>query len=204
MADVYEVTIWARGVTQDMEGRHLSLLLANSADKDGKFVQAWDNYADLPDRVGVPLRKYARISDEEIEMRYEYENDNPSLSIVMDDTIIKGIDILAGMEKGGALVVNTARSPDEILKFIPNSDLLSTIVCVDATGIAGAGSMEDLDFMGSEGGVEATEVGKGMSAPLVGAAAKATDKVTLDSLVAVTANKDGVKEGYEKAVVKSL
>jgi len=204
MADVYEVTIWARGVTQDMEGRHLSLLLANSADKDGKFVQAWDNYADLPDRVGVPLRKYARISDEEIEMRYEYENDNPSLSIVMDDTIVKGIDILAGMEKGGALVVNTARSPDEILKFIPNSDLLSTIVCVDATGIAGAGSMEDLDFMGSEGGVEATEVGKGMSAPLVGAAAKATDKVTLDSLVAVTANKDGVKEGYEKAVVKSL
>jgi oxalate oxidoreductase subunit delta len=204
MADVYEVTIWARGVVQDMEGRHLSLLLANSADKDGKFVQAWDNYADLPDRVGVPLRKYARISDEEIEMRYEYENDNPQLSIVMDDTIVKGIDILAGMEKGGALVVNTARSPEEILKFIPNSDLLSMIVCVDATGIAGAGTMEDIDFMGSEGGVEVSEVGKGMSAPLVGAAAKATDKVTLDSLVAVTANKDGVKQGYEQAVVKSL
>ena len=204
MADVYEVTIWARGVIQDMEGRHLSLLLANSADKDGKFVQAWDNYADLPDRVGVPLRKYARISDEEIEMRYEYENDNPQLSIVMDDTIVKGIDILAGMEKGGALVVNTTRPPEEILQLIPNSDLLSTVVCVDATGIAGACSMEDLDFMGSEGGVETVEVGKGMSAPLVGAAAKATEKLTLDSLVAVTANKDGVKQGYEKAVVKSL
>ncbi len=204
MADVYEVTIWARGVLQDMEGRHLSLLLANSADKDGKFVQAWDNYADLPDRVGVPLRKYARISDEEIEMRYEYENDNPQLSIVMDDTIVKGIDILNGMEKGGALVVNTTRSPEEILKFIPNSDLLRTVVCVDATGIAGACSMEDIDFMGSEGGVEAAEVGTGMSAPLVGAAAKATERLTLDSLVAVTANKEGVKEGYEKAVVKSL
>ena len=66
MADVFEVTIWARGVTQDMEGRHLSLVIANAAAKDGKFTQAWDNYADLPDRVQVPLRKYARISDEEM------------------------------------------------------------------------------------------------------------------------------------------
>ena len=49
MAEVFEVTIWATGVLQDMEGRHASLLIANAADKEGKFVQAWDNYADLPD-----------------------------------------------------------------------------------------------------------------------------------------------------------
>src|SRR4030066_605540 len=85
---VYEITIWARGVTQDMEGRHLSLLLSKAADKDGKFTQAWDNYADLPDRVGVPLRKYTRISDEEIEMRYADENRRPHMSIVMADTIV--------------------------------------------------------------------------------------------------------------------
>jgi hypothetical protein len=148
---VYEVTIWARGVTQDMEGRHLSLLLANSASKDGKFTQAWDNYADLPDRVGVPLRKYARISDEEIEMRYLYENAE---------------DVLYGMPKGGVLVVNTKRPADEILKLIPNKDILSKIICVDATGIAGGTGLESLDFMGSEGGVEATAVGAGLSAAL--------------------------------------
>jgi len=201
---VYEVTIWARGVTQDMEGRHLSLLLANSASKDGKFTQAWDNYADLPDRVGVPLRKYARISDEEIEMRYLYENAEPNMSIVMDDTIVKGMDILYGMPKGGVLIVNTKRPVDEILKLIPNKDILSAIVCVDATGIAGGTGLESLDFMGSEGGVEATAVGAGLSAPLVGAAAKVCDKIKLDSLVAVAANKAGVKEGNKQAVVKTL
>jgi 2-oxoacid:acceptor oxidoreductase gamma subunit (pyruvate/2-ketoisovalerate family) len=188
---VYEVTIWCRGVTQDMEGRHLSLLLANSASKDGKYTQAWDNYADLPDRVGVPLRKYARISDEEIEMRYLYENAEPNMSIVMDDTIVKGIDILRGMPKGGVLVVNTKRPVDEILKLIPNKDVLSAIVTVDATGIAG-------------GSVEATAVGAGLSAPLVGAAAKVCDKLKLESLVAVAANKAGVKEGNKQAVVKTL
>jgi len=201
---VYEITIWARGVTQDMEGRHLSLLLANSASKDGKFTQAWDNYADLPDRVGVPLRKYTRISDEEIEMRYLYENAEPNMSIVMDDTIVKGIDVLYGMVKGGVLVVNTKRPVDEILNLIPNKDLLSSIVCVDATGIAGGTGLESLDFMGSEGGVEATAVGAGLSAPLAGAVAKACDKVKIDSIVAVAANKTGAKEGNKAAVVKTL
>jgi hypothetical protein len=126
------------------------------------------------------------------------------MSIVMDDTIVKGIDVLRGMPKGGVLVVNTKRSADEILKLIPNKDLLSAIVCVDATGIAGGTGLESLDFMGSEGGVEAKAIGAGMSAPLVGAAAKATDRVKLESLVAIAANKAGVKEGYKKAQVKSL
>ncbi|MGB3096579.1 MAG: 2-oxoacid:acceptor oxidoreductase family protein [Candidatus Deferrimicrobiaceae bacterium] len=202
--DVFEVTIWCSGVTQDMEGRHLSLLLANSASKDGKFTQAWDNYADLPDRVGVPLRKYARICDEEIEMRYLYENSHPNMVIVMNDVIVKGMDVLRGMPKGGILIVNTKRPVDEILGLIPNKDILSAIVTVDATGIAGGSGLESLDFMGSEGGVEATAVGAGLSAPLVGAAAKVCDKLKLDSLVAVAANKAGVKEGNKTAVVKTL
>ena len=204
MADVFEVTIWCRGVTQDMEGRHLSLVLANAAAKGGKFVQAWDNYADLPDRVQVPLRKYDRISDEEIEMRYLYENDHPQLVLIMDDTIIKGIDILRGMPKGGALVVNTKRSADEILSLIPNKDLLSSLTLVDATGIAGGTGLESVDFMGSEGGVEAVSVAVGLAAPLAGAASKVCDKFTLDNLVASAANKAGVKEGAKTAVVKTL
>lgn len=204
MADVFEVTIWCRGVIQDMEGRHLSLVLANAAGKSGKFVQAWDNYADLPDRVQVPLRKYVRVSDEEIEMRYIYENDHPQLVIIMDDTIIKGIDILRGAPKGTALVVNTKRSADELLALIPNKDVLSSFVSVDATGIAGGTGLESIDFMGSEGGVEAVSVGVGIAAPLCGAATKVCDKFSLDNVVASAANKAGVKEGAKTAVVKTL
>jgi oxalate oxidoreductase subunit delta len=204
MADVFEVTIWARGVTQDMEGRHLSLVIANAASKDGKFTQAWDNYADLPDRVQVPLRKYARISDEEIEMRYLYENSSPQLVFVMDDTIIKGIDILRGMKKGGALVVNSKRSADELLALIPNKDVLKSFVTVDATGIIGGSGLDSVDFMGSEGGTEAVSVAVGLAAPLVGAATKVCDKFSLENAVACAGNKGGVREGAKTAVVKSL
>ena len=178
--ELFEVTIWARGVFQDMEGRHATLLMANAADLGGKFVQAWDDYADLPDRVGVPLRKYVRLSD---------------------DTIVKGLNILRGMPQGGSLIVNTKRTPEEILAFIPNKELLANIVCVDASGIA---SDAAIDFMGSEGGVEVASVGAGISAPLVGAATKVCDMFTLENVVKVAANKDGVQKGFDAAQVKAL
>ncbi|MFQ5842777.1 MAG: 2-oxoacid:acceptor oxidoreductase, partial [Thermodesulfobacteriota bacterium] len=67
MGKVQEITVWASGVVQDKEARDVAQCLAAAAAKEGKFVQAFDNYVDLPDRVNVPVRKYARISDSEIE-----------------------------------------------------------------------------------------------------------------------------------------
>ena len=90
MAHVHEVTIWARGVVQDKEGRDVSQIIAQGADRENKFTQAFDDYEDLPDRVGVPVRKYSRISDEEIVMRYDYENENPEAVIVMEEAPRQG------------------------------------------------------------------------------------------------------------------
>jgi Pyruvate/2-oxoacid:ferredoxin oxidoreductase gamma subunit len=198
---VHQITIWARGVVQDKEGRDIANGVAKAGDKDGKFTQAFDNYVDLPDRVNVPLRKYARISDEEIEERYEYENEKPEIVVIADATIVKGINILRGMEKGGTLVVATDRKPEDILKFIPNKDLLSKIVCIDAKGICGD---RTVDFSGSEGGVDATSLGAGIAAPILGALARATDIVKLESLAAVVKNQDALRKGHERAVVKAL
>ena len=198
---VHQITVWVRGVVQDKEGRDISNGIAAAADRDGKFTQAFDNYVDLPDRVNVPLRKYARISDEEIEERYEYENANPEVVVVADATIVKGINILRGMEKGGTLVVATDRKPEDILKFIPNRDLIGKIVCVDAKAICGD---RTVDFSGSEGGIDATTLGAGIAAPILGALAKASELVKIDSLAAVVKNKDALRKGHEQAVVKVL
>ncbi|HET9653003.1 MAG TPA: 2-oxoacid:acceptor oxidoreductase family protein [Usitatibacter sp.] len=198
---VHQITVWARGVVQDKEGRDIANGLANAAGKEGKFTQAFDNYVDLPDRVNVPLRKYARISDEEIEERYEYENAHPEVVIVADATIVKGIDILRGMEKGGTLVVATDRKPEDILKFIPNRDVLASIVCVDAKAICGE---QKVDFSGSEGGVDSLGIGQGISAPILGALAKGTGLVKMENLDAVVKNKDALHKGYDQAVVQAL
>jgi oxalate oxidoreductase subunit delta len=198
---VHQITVWARGVVQDKEGRDIANGLAAAAGKEGKFTQAFDNYVDLPDRINVPLRKYARVSDEEIEERYEYENAHPEVVIVADATIVKGIDVLRGMEKGGTLVVATDRKPEDILKFIPNRDLLDQIVCVDAKTICGE---QTIDFSGSEGGVDSLGIGQGISAPILGALARGSNLVKLEHLDVVVKNKDALHKGHDQAVVKSL
>jgi oxalate oxidoreductase subunit delta len=200
-AKVHQITVWARGVVQDKEGRDIANGLAAAAAKEGKFTQAFDNYVDLPDRINVPLRKYARISDAEIEERYEYENAHPEVVIVADATIVKGIDVLRGMENGGTLVVATERRPEDILKFIPNRELLAQIVCVDAKTICGE---QKIDFSGSEGGVDSLGIGQGISAPLLGALAKGTGLVKLENLDVVVKNKDALHKGYDQAVVQTL
>jgi oxalate oxidoreductase subunit delta len=198
---VHQITVWVRGVVQDKEGRDISNGIAAAAGRDGKYTQAFDNYVDLPDRVNVPLRKYARISDEEIEERYEYENATPEVVVVGDATIVKGIDILRGMEKGGTLVVATDRKPEDILKFIPNKSLLSKIVCVDAKAICGD---RTVDFSGSEGGIDATSLGAGIAAPILGALARGSDLVKLESLAGIVKNQEALRKGHAQAVVKAL
>ena len=198
---VHQITVWARGVVQDKEARDIANGVSNAASKNGKFTQAFDNYVDLPDRVNVPLRKYARISDEEIEEAYQYENETPEIVIVADATIVKGMNVLRGMEQGGTLVVATDRTPDEILKFIPNRSLLGRIVCVDAKAIC---SDQTVDFSGTEGGVDAAGLGQGISAPILGALARGTDLVTADGLEAVVKNKEAFRKGHEQAVVMNL
>jgi Pyruvate/2-oxoacid:ferredoxin oxidoreductase gamma subunit len=201
MGKVHEITVWTSGVVKDKEGRDVANGLALAGSKEGKFVQAFDNYVDLPDRVNVPVRKYARLSDEEIEMRYEYENHHPEVVVLVTDAIVKGMDVLRGMPKGGVLVVNTPRKPEQILKFVPNKEVLKALVCVDADGIAGKSTV---DFSGSEGGIDATQLGAGVAAPLLGAVAKATGLVKLVTLEQVVANKAALKSGYEQAVVHSV
>ncbi len=201
MAKVREITVWTRGVVKDKEGRDVANGLAAAADREGKFTQAFDNYVDLPDRVNVPLRKYARISAEEIEMRYDYENESPEVVVVVDASMVKGVNVLRGMAKGGVLVVNTKRRPEEILKFIPNRELLGAIACVDADGIAGTATV---DFSGSEGGVDTVGLGAGIAAPLLGAVAKVTDLVKLDTLAAVVKNAPALRRGYEQTVTQTL
>jgi oxalate oxidoreductase subunit delta len=105
------------------------------------------------------------------------------------------------MVKGGTLVVNTDRSPEDILKFIPDKHLLKQIVCVDANKICGS---RTVDFSGSEGGIDSVGLGAGVAAPILGALVKATGAVKLDSLAQVVKNKDAMYKGHDQATIKTL
>jgi Pyruvate/2-oxoacid:ferredoxin oxidoreductase gamma subunit len=201
MAKVTEITVWTRGVVMDKEARDVANAFAQAAKMEGKFIQAFDNYEDLPDRVLVTTRKYARISDEEIEMKYLYTNSHPDVVVIVEPTIIKGINVLKGMPEGGLLVINTNRPIDYMLKFIPNADVLGAIATVDAEGISG---IRTVDFSGSEGGVDASGIGAGIAAPLLGAMARATGMVKKESLAKIISDVSSMERGYNEVKLQKF
>ncbi len=199
MAKVTEITVWTRGVVMDKEARDVANAFAQAAKMEGKFVQAFDNYEDLPDRVLVTTRKYVRISDQEIQMKYLYVNEHPDVVVITEPTIVKGINILRGMPQGGLLVINTNRSIEYMLKFIPNADILGAIATVDADGISG---IRTVDFSGSEGGVDTAGLGAGVAAPILGAMAKVTGMVKKENLAKVISDVAAMDRGYQEVKIQ--
>jgi oxalate oxidoreductase subunit delta len=199
MAKVTEITVWTRGVVMDKEARDVANAFAQAAKMDGKFVQAFDNYEDLPDRVLVTTRKYVRISDQEIQMKYLYVNEHPDVVVITEPTIVKGINILKGMPQGGLLVINTNRPIEYMLKFIPNADILGAIATVDADGISG---IRTVDFSGSEGGVDTAGLGAGIAAPILGAMAKVTGMVKKENLAKVISDVAAMDRGYQEVKIQ--
>ncbi len=201
MAKVTEITVWTRGVVMDKEARDIANAFGQAAKAEGKFIQAFDNYEDLPDRVLVTTRKYVRISEEEIEMKYLYTNDHPEVVVIVEPTIVKGINVLRGMPEGGLLLINTNRPIDYMLKFIPNADVLGAVATIDADNISG---IRTVDFSGSEGGVDAAGLGGGIAAPILGAMAKVTGMVQKESLAKIVTDVAASDRGYDEVKIQKF
>ncbi len=193
-----QITVWARGVYENKEARDVVVAVTEAAALEGKFVQAWENYVDLPDRIFVPVRAYGKISDQPIESKYVYENETPDIVALTEETLVKGVPILGGIRPGAVLVVNTKRSPQEISKFlIGDTNKLKAVVTVDASGI----KQGVITLSGAEGATDASGIGGGFSGPLAGAVVKATGIVSLESLLQIVKDKAAARAGYDQARV---
>lgn len=99
-----------------------SALLAASALEHGKFVQSFPDYG--PERSGAPMRAYTRIDDAPVRRRYGVTE--PDAVVVLDESLLREIDVREGLREGGLVIVNT------------EEDLPDTVP-VPATRIASAG-----------------------------------------------------------------
>ena len=150
-------------------------LLVAAALKDGnKGVQAFPLFG--AERRGAPVRAFARISDEEIHLRSEVYS--PDIVIVLDESIIGIVDVLKGLKKGGKILINTTKEPEDF--DFSNKYQVAT---VDATGVA---IKHDILV----GGIPV------VNTPILGAVPKILDRVTLPSIQAVIKNK-WIGEGGE-------
>ena len=90
------------------------LLLADAAFASGKYVQGFPEYG--PERMGAPITAYNRISDDPCPIHsYIY---NPDYVVVVDETLLKSVDVTAGLNAEGAIVINSDRAPEEFRSLL--------------------------------------------------------------------------------------
>jgi len=101
--------------------------LAVAASHDGYSAIAFPFFG--AERRGAPVLAFARFGEERLRARTQvYE---PHFVVVLDESLVETVDVLAGLRPGGIVVMNTVRSPDELVL-----SKKAKAATVDATSIA--------------------------------------------------------------------
>lgn len=86
------------------------LLLADVAFSSGKHVQGFPEYG--PERMGAPITAYNRITDEHCKVNSNIYT--PDYVVVVDETLLKSVDVTKGLKESGALIINSRKDPEEV------------------------------------------------------------------------------------------
>ena len=127
MKDVVEFRWHGRG---GQGAKTAALLLADVAFKTGKYVQGFPEYG--PERMGAPITAYNRIGDNEIRVHSNIYH--PNFVIVVDEGLLESVDVAKGIKDGGAVVVNSSRSPEEVRNEIRDFD--GKVYTIDAKKVS--------------------------------------------------------------------
>ena len=186
MSKMVEVRWHGRG---GQGAKTASLLLADAAFNTGKFVQGFPEYG--PERMGAPITAYNRISDERCPIHSNiYE---PDYVVVVDATLLSAVDVTGGLKKEGAIIINSAKSPEELKPLLEGYE--GQVYTIDAGKIA------------------EEEIGRNIpNTPMLGAVVKVSGVIPEDeffkdmeaSMHHKFANKPHVIEGNMKALRRSM
>lgn len=128
-------------------------LLAEAAFLEGSYSQAFPFFG--AERRGAPVVAFARMDEKPIRTHTQiYEPDHV---VVLDPTLTETVNVATGLRRGGMIVLNAKRSPENLKGH--------KVAIVDATAIA----IKSL-------GVPITNT------TMLGALAKATGVVSIDSV----------------------
>ncbi len=86
------------------------LLLADVAALEGKFVQGFPEYG--PERMGAPITAFNRISEKRCSIHSNIYD--PDYVVVVDESLLDSVDVTGGLKEGGAIIINTPSSPQEM------------------------------------------------------------------------------------------
>jgi len=151
-----------------------SQLLALAAIREGAYAQSFPEFG--PERGGAPIQAFTRISSKPIRIHSNVYT--PDAVVVLDPTLLKSINVAAGVKKDGVLVINFEEAYEDLIKKLKERTGLEIWV-VKATKIA------------------VSELGTGITnTAMLGALLKARGLVKLDTVFSV------VKERFKGEVAE--
>jgi pyruvate ferredoxin oxidoreductase gamma subunit/2-oxoisovalerate ferredoxin oxidoreductase gamma subunit len=106
-----------------------SKTLAQAAFLAGRYVQSYPDYG--VERRGAPVVAFARIAEPGDELFIRQDIREPHHLLILDATLLDSADVLAGLQPGGWVVVNTPQPPDRL-----EIDAAYRVATIDASRIA--------------------------------------------------------------------
>lgn len=183
MSKITEIRWHGRG---GQGAKTASLLLAESALEEGKYIQGFPEYG--PERMGAPMQSFTRISEAPISLHSHVRT--PDAVVVLDSTLLGTVDVTFGLGEKGVILVNSPETPQAIRRKLGLNK--GKVFTVDATSI----SIEIL--------------GKNLpNTPMLGALIKVTSLLSLDTVASSIKHKFGKKfssriiEGNIEAIKKA-
>jgi len=85
-------------------------LLSVAAFNEGRHAQAFPSFGS--ERMGAPVVSFCRIDDREIRVREPVME--PDALIIQDPTLLHQVDLFAGLQPEGFILINTAKSFGEL------------------------------------------------------------------------------------------
>ena len=104
-------------------------MLALAAIGEGKYAQAFPSFG--PERRGAPVVAFCRIDEKPIKIRANISE--PDLVVVLDASLLKIVNVAAGLKPNGVLVTNTKEDPVKVKETLK---IKNRLAAVDATKIA--------------------------------------------------------------------
>jgi len=166
-----------------------SKILAVAFFTEGKYVQSFPKFG--VERRGAPVEAFLRVDQDKILIRNNIYT--PDHIIVLDPTLIDVIDVTAGLAKGGWILINSHFPPDHFTSL--QNDY--KVACVNASEVAIKHRL----------GARSAPI---VNTAILGAFAKATGMVKLDSVVSAImdevpikpdANAEAAREAFETTAV---
>ena len=139
-------------------------LLAEAAFREGRHAQAFPSFGS--ERMGAPVMSFCRIDDKPI--RTHEPVTEPDALLIQDPTLLHQADLFAGLGRDGYMLINSAKSFDELgLDEFVKDFRRDRLLVVPASALA------------------LTHLGRPLpGAPMLGGFAALTGRVGLDSVLA--------------------